>query len=152
MWAGKEPVRAWDSRGAGGTPGGREGVGLGSPHCAGEALEPVGILGSHRRRPGSSCPSPLAGGVRPGRRGEPPRGGGVAFGGGEPLGPLVNEWSGENQVKGQSPEKGRDESAGSAELMERLSGSHFPANEAPSAGGRGWDKKAPGCHDSRRWG
>lgn len=30
---------------------------------------------------------------------------------------------------------------GGTELMELLSGSYFPTNEASSAGGRGWDKK-----------
>ena len=57
--------------------------------------------------------------------------------------PRANEWRGrEPPVTGQSGKRGRDETCGSTELMELLSASYFLANEAPSAGRRGRDRKA----------
>lgn len=51
------------------------------------------------------------------------------------------------QEKGQARTKAETKRVGSAELMELLSGSYFPANEAPSAGGT---RKRCDSDDSRR--
>lgn len=88
-------------------------------------------------------------GVRRGRGRETGR----AKGGHHSGAPRANERRGrEPPVTGQSGKRSRDETCGSTELVELLSASYFLANEAPSAGRRGRDKKALWLSgDSRYW-